>query len=297
MHPDYAAPGWREPGDLPAVLDAIDSYSPVNSVSIFRDNPEAEGEIETLTMIRGAGTHQGVVSTITSTFPPETLPVLLDAKREWVIDGFPKVEIGTDGPNPLESATLATYWPRLEGVPETTDLMSYYCHDVLARKLGRSDLISMRWDDELGTVSLARLALGVSYVGDNKKGEALYERLLMVGLAFMLHPHQSHVFDKELHEKMSVIPEAERRYTDIGWAPVRQFPGAVRSKDVFTLAPYIPETQAVTVCARGQCLAMTSELIGTDYELLVRHLGRSPLNALDTTGYNVGDPYRRRQER
>jgi hypothetical protein len=147
----------------------------------------------------------------------------------------------------------------------------------------------MSSDEELGTVSLARMTLGVSYVGENKRQESCYERLLTVGLVFMLHPHQSHMFDDDIQKKMSAIPLSERRYSSLGWTDVRPFPEAVRLKNGIQLAPYVPEGERVTVCVRGQCLAMTSELISSDYEMLLRHLGRSALDPLDTE-YTLGDP-------
>jgi hypothetical protein len=287
-------PGWRQRGNLPTVLSSLgghNGWTPILSVSIFRDNPQELGGIQTLTAIRGeSSTHKDVVSTLTSTFPAETLPLLVKKRRPFVIDGYPSVRIGDNGPNPLEGATLVRYWPQLEGVPDTSSLLPYYCHDVMSRKLNRPDLVSMRSDDELGTVSLARMSLGVSYVGDNEQGEPLYERLLTVGLAFMLHPHQSHQFDIDIHERMSSLPVQERRYRSLGWTSIELFPEAVRTKNVINLAPYVPEHESILFCARGRCLAMTSELISDDPELLLRHLGRSALDPLDITGYNVGNP-------
>lgn len=91
--------------------------------------------------------------------------------------------------------------------------------------------------------------LGVSYVGDDVQQRPRYERLLMIGTAFMLHPHQAHVFDQEYQEKMSVLSESERRYSSLGWTDaVQSFPSAVRSKNVIELAPYISEGEAVSVC-------------------------------------------------
>jgi hypothetical protein len=148
----------------------------------------------------------------------------------------------------------------------------------------------MQSDDELGTVSLARMSLGASYVGDTERGEPLYERLLMVGLAVMLHPHQAHQFDPDIHEGMSSLPAAERRYSSLGWTSLAVFPEAVRTKNVTELAPYVPERESVMFCARGRCLAMTSELISDDSELLLRHLGRSTLSPFDRSGYTVGVP-------
>lgn len=202
---------------------------------------------------------------------------------------YPKVAIGAHGPDPRESAVVATYAPQLEGVPDTTNLLPFLCHDIMSRKLGRPDLISMQTEDELGTVSLARMAVGVSCIGEDKQNQPRYERLLLAGLALMLHPHQSHVFDPDIHERMSVLPPEERRYSRLGWTDIEPFPQAVRSKRAIDLAPYMPEGEAVMICAYGQCLAMTSELIqGPD---LLAHLGKMSVAEVDYDGQLIGDPY------
>jgi hypothetical protein len=289
-----ALPGWQQPAALPAVIDSLEKpggWTPVISLSVFRDHPEQAGELQTLTAIRGnSSTHEGVVSTLTGTIPAVTVPVLARSVTPYIIGEYPSAVIGTHGPDPQESATVAAYWPQLHGIPDTKQLIPFLCQEVLARKLERADLIGMRSDDELGTVSLARLALGVSYVGENKQEEPLYERLLMIGAAVMLHPHQAHIFDPEVHERMSAMPAEKRRYPSIGWTDVTPFPQAVQNKNGIDLAPFVPENEAVMVCVRGQCLAMTSELI-RDYQMLLRHVGRSALDPLDQTGYAVGDPY------
>lgn len=288
-------PGWRQPAALPGIVDTIDSFgksnswNPVLSVSVFRDNPDAPGEIQTLTGIRGRSTtHEDVVSTLTGQFPAEWLAPMLENRQRYVVGEYPRVAIGLNGPDPRETAVIASYSPQLEGVPNPASALPFLVHDVLGRKLGRADLICMQSDDELGTVSLARLALGVSYTKDNKKGLPQFERLITVGVAFMLHPHHSNVFDADYHGRMSVLPPHERRYRSLGWTSINSFSGAVQKRDAITLAPYTTEGDAATVCVRGQCLAMTSLLI--DAPDLLWHLGRRDMDLLDY-GVPVGDPF------
>lgn len=292
-----ALPGWRYPATLPIMAKSVarsSGWLPALVVSIFRDNPDVSGEIQTLTAIRGKSTtHEEVVSTLTAQFPAALLRLLVAQHERYVIGEYPRVAIGRDGPDPRETAVVASYRPNLEGIPEQGDVLPYLTHDIFARKLGRVDLISMRSDDELGTVSLARMTTGVSYVKDNAQGEPQFERLLMVGLAVMLHPHHADVFDADYHERMSVLPPEERRYRSLGWTSINSFTDNVRHKNVIKLAPYITEGEAVEACVDGQCLAMTSLVI--DAPDLLWHLGRADPGTLHY-GQAVGDPYGAVQE-
>lgn len=285
-------PGWRYPGTLPTIIDSLEkpySWNPVLSVSIFRDKPNTPGKIEALTLIRGhSTTHEDVVSTLTGQIPTEQVAPFLRKRERHVVGEYPRVTIGMDGPNPRETAAVATYRAWVEGVPDPGETLPFWCHDIMSRKLGRADLIAMQSDDELGTASLARLAIGVSYTKDDVKGRARFERLFMVGVAFMLHPHYAYVFDADYHERMSVLPPHKRRYRNLGWTSIDSFSDAVQSRDTITLAPYVAEHNAATACVRGQCLAMTSLLI--DAPDLRWHLGRGDISLLNY-GQPIGDPY------
>jgi len=280
----FLLPGWRDPTNLFWLMNRTALYpawTPVLSVSVFREHPDDPERIQTLTGIRqNTSTHENVVSTLTGVFPPSIQRQLVLEKHQFLIGGYPGGVIGKEGPNPQEAAVLARYRPNLEGVPDTRSLLSYLCHDIFARKLERPDLISLRSEDELGTASLARIALGVSYVGDTPAGDPRYELLMMFGTAFMLHKHQSHAFDPQVHDRMNVMPKEKRRYGSLGWTDnAATFPEDVHRKDVIRLAPYMPEHETVEVCARGQCLRMTSELMLSP-DILV-HLGRVPLEGFD----------------
>lgn len=121
----------------------------------------------------------------------------------------------------------------------------------MSRKLGRADLIAMQSDDELGTASLSRLAIGVSYTKDDAEGRPRFERLFMMGIAFMPHPHNAHVFDADYHERMSVLPPHERRYRSLGWTSIGSFSGAVQSRGRNHTCPLRYRTQCSnSVCPR-----------------------------------------------
>jgi len=264
LDPSMDLPGYGKLGNMtqmdrtePGQLIASD-WLPVLSLSVFRQHPDDQNRLQTLTGIRqNTATHEGVVSTLTNALPPRLALTLLEEKKPYIDKGYPQVMIGQGGPNAREKGVIAAYTPNLQIVPDNTESLPLFCHDIFARKLGSSALIDMNpGEKHLGSVSLSRINIGLSYVGDDPEvadpaKSSLWEPLMMFGAVFMLN--------KEYSE---AIPESTKRYAYLGWTDnIDSFANDVREKDVFNLAPYVEEHEAVKFCAYGQCLATTAALI------------------------------------
>lgn len=265
--PDMVLPGYQTPASLPDMMCprpgrwGRSDWWPVLSLSVFRRHPDNPNDIQTLTGVRDADTHDGVVSTLTSAFDPDLEPVIYEKKQPYLDGGYPYVAIGRNGPDSRETAVVASYRPHIQRVPDNLDTFALLCHDIFTRKLGLADLIGMRWGEKhLGTVSLMRTIIGLSYIGDDPDDTPLWEPLKNWGAAFMLDDAYS-----------DAIPASTKRYSRLGWTDVDTFAQHVSDRSVMGLAPYLEERNAAEFCARGLCLATTAKL--TTAPDLRAHLG------------------------
>lgn len=281
--PDMRLPGYQRPGSFPDMMQpnagawGRSDWWPVLSLSVFRNHPDDPGKIQTLTGVRNSDTHNEVVSTLTSAFDPDLEPVLFGRKHPHLRGDYPSVVIGQNGPDSRETAVIASYRPNISLVPDNLTTFGLLCHDVFARKLGLSELVNMSWGEKhLGRVSLMRVIIGLSYIGEDPDGTPLWEPLKNWGAAFML--------DDAYRD---AIPSSTKRYSTLGWTDVDTFADHVKGRSVMGLAPYLEEGQSAGFCVRGLCLATTAKL--TEAPDLRAHLGLEPDRELSVeSGMAVG---------
>ncbi len=253
-------PGYRYPARLPEIVEHGVDWQPVGSLSIFRHLPGTR-KLQTLTGLRHSSTHEGVVSTFTCQIPRGLQPALI-AEAQCSQQHYPKVMIGARGPSARNSAESARFRPFPRLFPDNQRVLPFLCADIIARKLGLPELIGMRYGEgHLGTVSLSRVLIGVSGVGEEDNA-TVWEPLIMYCATLMLDPAYA-----------DAIPAETKRYSPLGWTDnALTFPEDLESPNrVMRLAPYLSDDETIMSCAYGQCLRATAAVIaGPD---LLGHLG------------------------
>lgn len=257
-------PGYRIPGTLLDIAAPGSDWLSVASLSLYRHDPENPDQLQTLTAIRqGATTHDEVASTLTAQIPQALQRPLVEEVGDYHRGAYPRVTIGVNGISSTETATVASYHPQHHTFPDGQAVLPYLFHDVVSRKLGVPEWSRRSLTDAtLGSISLCRVKIGFSYVGEESDGTPLWEPLVLYGAAMML-------FDGDA---ASMIPASNEKYRNIGWTDVGGFADNVRRRSVEGIVPSaLEDGDIATVCARGLCLAMTSTV--SEAPDLRAHLG------------------------
>ena len=253
-------PGFREEATIGEITAPGTDWQTVMSLSIYRRNPDDPEGLDVLTAVRTSDTptHGNVASTPTGRFPKVFEPALLADKEPYIIDAPPVL---LDELSIHKNQVVATLAPNVEGLPGRDSPFTFISHETLARKLGLSDALQSKKDQEtqLGTLSLSEILAGFSWAADDPEtGEPLWEPIVMYAGAVLLEDH-------------SQLPTSSVAYTNIGWTTITDFLDGHQARSSRMVVPSLEPTAEIDVCVRGFCLSSTRAV--TINPALRPHLG------------------------